>query len=585
MNFILLISLLSQQIENPLQLHYATGNKDSIPENFTPLPNDFNPEIGEPYWVKIEISSTEEKPIVIQGGKWYMRNIHFFNQEGDFLKRGNHIIVDLKESISIFYIYYPFTDEKSVGISQIAIFDLLDFMEIKNQKNVVQASFQSILIFLILISSFFYFQNRDKVYIFYGLYLFSIMWFFGYQYGLLGTIIPIVNYISPMWFWLFPFTITLFYALFTIEYFHLKSVEFKAYKIIKWGIYYMLFLFALSALLYILKIDVQHSYFYKIPTITVEFILIGAALFRITKIKNVIKNYYLVGVFILLIASLGGQLYSTSQAMDNINYVIQAGLILEVFILSLGLGVRVDQIQKSHSAASKELIKQLKLNESLQNEYTSKLEKQVNKRTKSLLKRTEENEMLLKEVHHRVKNNLQVIISLMNMQERRVSSVQMQQMLSSTKNKVKSIALIHEHLYHHENFMDIQLDEYVEKLIKMLISNLHNGNEVKLSVKIPNINIHFEKAIHIGLVINELATNSIKYGFNKHENPELKINILENDSSIKMNIRDNGKNSPSDVNKTGLGFSIIQAIVEKNEGEFSFDQDENGFVVQVVMNM
>lgn len=347
MNCILLISFLTLQFENTLQLQYAAGNKDSIPENFLPLPNDFNPEIGESYWVKIEISSAEEKPFVIQGGKWYMRNLIFYNHEGEYLKKGNHIIVDSKDTISTFYIYYPFTDEKSAGISQITKFDLFEFMETKTKKDIVQACFQSILIFLILISIFFYFQSRDKVYIYYGLYLFSIMWFFAYQYGLLGSAIPIFNKISPMWFWLFPFTITLFYALFTIEYFNLKSVEFKAYKVIKWGIYYMFFLFALSTLLYVFRFDVQHSYFYKIPTITIEFILIGAALFRITKIKNKIKNYYLVGVFILLIASLGGQLYSTSQSMDNINYVIQAGLILEVFILSLGLGVRVDQIQKT----------------------------------------------------------------------------------------------------------------------------------------------------------------------------------------------------------------------------------------------
>lgn len=571
------------QAEPSLSIQYAEGNSAEVPDWFQVLPDGLHTEIGKSYWLKVIIQNYPEGSYILQSGKWYMQNATIYNKELEPISQSNYIQVNIDNEEVTYFIFYPFADDKSSGISKVNLLPSDKFYELAQNKNIIQAAFQSILGFLFLITLLFYLQSQDKVYLYYGLYIFAIMIFFAYQYGILAYIFPVFKQYPPMWIWLFGFSITFFYALFTIAFFDMKSVDILAYKVMIRGIYYMWVLFCLSLTLYIFKIDVQHSFVYKFVSITIEFILIGIVVWRIIHFDGIIKNYYLAGLSILLIVSLGGQIFSYLQLVENFNYIIQAGLISEIFILTIALGVRVDQIQKKHNSASRALIEQMRINESLQKEYTHKLEEQVKERTKSLMIRSQENEVLLKEVHHRVKNNLQVIISLINMQERRLKENASKSMLTATKNKIKSIALIHEHLYRHENFASISLEAYIKNLVRNLIENLHEGTEIKLRLEIDPTPIYFETAIQCGLIINELVTNSLKYGIIHEPEPFIEVLIRNCDEHLEISVADNGHKKAANKKNKGLGQTIINAILSKNNGNSVISHTEKEYRTELIL--
>ena len=579
--FILLTFLTSQP---DIQIQVAEGDRDTVPSWFIELDELEKHEIGQSYWAKVTIKSQYEADYILQGGNWYMRNIDFYDVDHRLIGSGNNIKVNLRKGVpTYFFLFYQFADEKDKNLFSITIEPLEKFLERESIKNAFQVAFLSILAFPLIIALFFSYRTKEIVYLYYALYILSVIIFFGYQYGITGALLPIVDNIRPMWFWLLAFTITLFYALFSMAFLSLKERDLLAYKIIRLGIYYMIGLFLLSSTLYLLKIDAQHSYFYKIPAIVIQLGLIGFLILRVFSLKGRLKNYFLVGAFVLIAISITGQIMSTIQSVGNFNYIIQAGLILEVLILSVGLGVRVDLIQKAKSATQLELIHQLQVNEQFQKEYTDKLELEVSRRTEDLVERNKENELLLKEVHHRVKNNLQMITSLLNMQERRSKTEGAKQLINAVRGKIKSIALIHEHLYLKEDFSKVKLNEYIHKLIQMIISSLHKGKSLDLNLHIEEFNADIELAIPIGLIVNELVTNSLKYGMDDAF-PQLTVNLTKSENQMILLVQDNGDGLEEEKIQFGLGITIVRAILSNHKGTMEMKNQPNGFSVISVFN-
>lgn len=565
----------------------AVGSEGSPPQvvDYLALEEVEGLEMGRSYWVKVQVRAPKTGSYVLIGGNSYMRVMKFYDGTGQLLGQGNHVFLTLDASPHTYQIYYPFADEKDRDLFTIELIPQKEFLLAQNSENMFQFGFQAILLFLTFISLVFGVSTRDRVYYYYALYLFSISWFFGYQAGLLGRFFPVFNQIAPMWFWLFAFTITLFYALFTIAFLDMKSRDLKALRIMQVGIGYMCFLFLLSTTCYIFRLDVQHTYWYKIPTISVEFLLIGMALIRIWRFQGPVKKYYLIGVFILVSVSLIGQLSSTIQLVGEVNDYIQAGLLLETFLLSLGLGVRVDQIQKARNESQKAYIDQLKLNENLQLTYTKKLEDKVKERTDSLDKRNKENELLLKEIHHRVKNNLQMITSLINMQQRRVKNKAVESHLISTVNKIKSIALIHEHLYVNDTFSRVNMKDYLSQLVDSLLGTYGLKDKVKATLNFVEFEMDLEHAIPVGLIINELVINSIKYALSEPDDPVLDVDAHKDGNQLLLAVRDNGQGFSVDQTAEGLGFTIIRAILQNSSGQLSFDRNNDYFQVKISIRL
>ncbi|MCX6310585.1 MAG: PAS domain S-box protein [Bacteroidetes bacterium] len=204
------------------------------------------------------------------------------------------------------------------------------------------------------------------------------------------------------------------------------------------------------------------------------------------------------------------------------------------------------------------------------NDITDK--KLVNEQMQLSLK---EKEVLLKEVHHRVKNNLQVISSILNLQSSYVKDKKILEILLESQNRIKSMAFVHESLYQTKDFSNISFKEYVENISRNLV---HSYGSTKsppiLNLDLQDIQLNLDTAIPCGLIINELLTNSLKYAFPEGKKGKISIDIKQQDKLITVSIADNGKGFPKEVdfrNTESLGLQLVVSLIEQINGKIKLD--------------
>ncbi len=179
---------------------------------------------------------------------------------------------------------------------------------------------------------------------------------------------------------------------------------------------------------------------------------------------------------------------------------------------------------------------------------------------------------LLSEVHHRVKNNLQIISSLLNLQANSITDEATREIFRISKNRIKSMALIHEKLYKTNSFSNINFKEYIEDITQNLTSLYSAGRDISINLDVQDVEVNIDQAITIGLTINELITNSLKYAFPKRQDGEISINMLKDNENLLLIIKDNGVGLPKDFNledSESLGLTLVDALVKQLNGELS----------------
>ncbi|HMK54068.1 MAG TPA: PAS domain S-box protein [Methanobacteriaceae archaeon] len=185
-----------------------------------------------------------------------------------------------------------------------------------------------------------------------------------------------------------------------------------------------------------------------------------------------------------------------------------------------------------------------------------------------------EKEVLLREIHHRVKNNMQIISSLLNLQIQNVENDEIENVLKESQGRVKSMAMIHEKLYQSASFTNINFKEYLERLVfDIFYSYGIKTDAIKSILNIEDINIGIETAIPLGLIINELVTNSVKYAFPKCKGT-IKIEFKSSDDKLELIVADDGIGLPKNIdikNRTTLGLQLVNSLVNQIEGEIELD--------------
>lgn len=187
-----------------------------------------------------------------------------------------------------------------------------------------------------------------------------------------------------------------------------------------------------------------------------------------------------------------------------------------------------------------------------------------------ILKSIEEKETLLKEIHHRVKNNLQIISSLLNLQANYISDPTVISILYQSKSRVESMCKVHEMLYKSDNLSSINYAEYLNDLLHKLTSNIKGENH-HISIRIEtNQYFNVNTSIPLGLLINEIVTNSLKYGFPGNAKGRVYVKIFKKkDGTFCLKIGDNGKGYPETIhfdNTPTLGFQLIVGLTEQLNG-------------------
>ncbi|MBD0779188.1 sensor histidine kinase [Maribacter sp. ANRC-HE7] len=196
-------------------------------------------------------------------------------------------------------------------------------------------------------------------------------------------------------------------------------------------------------------------------------------------------------------------------------------------------------------------------------------------------KRIKEKETLLREVHHRVKNNLQTVSSLLSLQSRNIQDEKMKNIMKSSQNRVISMAMVHEMLYMRDDLSKIEYKSYVQELSEFLIRSLKGADsKIKLNIDIPDIKLGIDTAIPLGLLINEAITNALKYGITDQKDGEINISIRQNETNgYELRIGDNGIGFPDTIDhKTtkSLGLKLIHNLARQLKGSISKDLSKKG---------
>ncbi len=202
-----------------------------------------------------------------------------------------------------------------------------------------------------------------------------------------------------------------------------------------------------------------------------------------------------------------------------------------------------------------------------------------------ITKAHEEKDTLLREIHHRVKNNLQVISALLTLQSSHLKDVQAKTALQEGQDRVQSMALIHKDLYHQDNLKGVNTKVYLENLIQNLFHSYKiNDDEIVLHLNIENISLDVNTMIPLGLMVNELISNALKHAFTNKTNGELRITLKELDQKIQLTISDNGLGLEdiSLLERKSFGYSLIKSFAKKLDAEIDV-RNKQGLEINILI--
>ncbi len=204
-----------------------------------------------------------------------------------------------------------------------------------------------------------------------------------------------------------------------------------------------------------------------------------------------------------------------------------------------------------------------------------------------LRKAIKEKDVLIQEVHHRVKNNLQVILSLFDMQARHVNNPDALEVFQDCKARIRSMSLVHELLYGSTDLSKIDFRQYVKTLAADLaMSYLPHDRQLKTDIDLEHLELDISKAVPLGLLANEVLTNSIKHAFRDQPEPEIFIRQIP-DEKLKIVIGDNGKGLPAEIDLSSaktFGLRIIRLLAEQLNADLSVESN-GGTIYTIQMDV
>ena len=299
----------------------------------------------------------------------------------------------------------------------------------------------------------------------------------------------------------------------------------------------------------------------------------------------------------------GSKIYNTSRDPDSYkNYIKQDTRFIYSTLNFHGLTLKIGTAYKEEPKTSHTLALlmytwyallclfiAMSFNQFIRNSILSKRIKiahsQIANKNSLLEKNMDATKILLKEIHHRVKNNMQIMSSLMNLQSNNTGHEETKSVLKESKGRIQSMALIHQKLYGNGNFTDVNVKEYLDQLISYVEHTLEDNTKMpQKHIKISNsLLLNMNTMAPLGLMLNEMLTNSYKYAFNESEMNWIKIEIEAEADSFKLIYSDSGPGIPSHISpaKSGtLGLELIYILAEQLDGVVRYDKSpESTFLI------
>lgn len=203
------------------------------------------------------------------------------------------------------------------------------------------------------------------------------------------------------------------------------------------------------------------------------------------------------------------------------------------------------------------------------------------KYSRLLEKKNVEKEFLLKEIHHRVKNNLETISSLLSLQTSKIQSEEFRKIMEETQNRVQSMGMIHQRLYQGENMKEIEMKGFFENLGNHIIDTFDASERIHFLADMEPIELDVDLAIPIGLIVNELISNSLKYAFPENRFGDIEVRLSEKDNHLFLVVSDNGIGMTADppILGTGFGSELIRLLTFQLDGKMTLQAQKGTAII------
>ena len=199
-----------------------------------------------------------------------------------------------------------------------------------------------------------------------------------------------------------------------------------------------------------------------------------------------------------------------------------------------------------------------------------------------------EKESLLREVHHRVKNNMQIILSLLNLQMRKIDNEDIQHILKESQNRILSMVIAHESIYKTEDLSLIKIDNFIKTLFLQIATTYHTHSEIVPDFQIDNIFITLDSSVPLAIIMNEIFSNIFIHAFTDSNNAKIKISVTKIDDTLStLSVEDNGCGIPEEIDpfKTNsMGLSLIKTLTKQINGELKVERLNPGTRTSIIFN-
>lgn len=512
-------------------------------------------------WIKFTLKNNSDTTIskTIEYNNPLTTHIEFYN-ENKIFKDGLYQLNFQKESVNpIFEItllpnqiktYYIKTSSHiTTLIVKLNLWDKELFQKESHYHNMILSMFFASMLILALYNLFIYFFTKDKSYLYYVAYMFGVI-----LHQLLYTGFGNIYLFSQS------FSIFLVYIASLVVAFPLIAFALLVKSFIKTKQYPIynkilnIYLISFPFLLLIFFITDKFASYRNIFSIILLVFLIVLTIYASLK-RNRQAYFVLLGWILFAIASLFMYFASIGfiDIFDDFRYFVEIALTLEALVFSVALSDKINQLEQKKNEANMELI----LNQQLEQQ---RLEYQVKEKTKELQQAFEEKNLLLKELNHRVKNNMQTIISLIRLQTNEIKEESIKKIFETTYNRINAMSKLHELFDSKDKLSNINANIYLQNLIDELKSGFESEN-IKINFDIQTT-IKIEDAVYCGLIVNELVTNSLKYAF-PDNNGTINIQFIEQSDNYILSIEDNGTGYDQQNTLANLGLTLINTLATK----------------------
>ncbi len=529
---------------------FEKNNKEILSFGYSP---DFD------VWIKIVLKNDLNKPIkkILEYNNPLTTNVDFYdvNKNNYFQKDG--LLTQNKDKYvinPIFEIELNPNEEKvyfvkassyiTTLIIDLKLWNENSFYQKEIKHQIILSLFFGAMFILGIYNLFIYLFTRDKSYLYYVIYIFGLiahhLVYVGFTklYMFNSKILLDILELS---------SVLVALPVYALGLFTKSFLQTNQYPILNKILNGFLIVIPISILFFIFTDDYD-KYRNSLTMLFLLFLMIVTIYGAIKRNKQ--AYFILFGWFIFL--SSGMLMFLSSSGVFDIKkffpYLIETSFVMEAIIFSIALANRITSLQKEKNEANNRLIIQ-------QKNETKRLSKEVDLRTKDLKTALDEKELLLKELNHRVKNNMQTIVSLIRLQSDEVENEKLKDILLTIQNRISAMGHLHELLYKQDNINYIDVYEYFEILIEEVRYSYDSYINIHLDIK---TKLKMEQAIYCGLIINELITNSFKYAFpNKEGNIYV---ILEKDEKMKLTVKDDGIGFEKTNTTFSLGLTLVNTL-------------------------